>query len=998
MSGRAVEGRDVNSIREDDDEHSQCFALDLRNQSRGPMAMDQCTETSNNCVSEPPLSQAEMSGSAPFANQLSCLSKQASPMRSEGWNELQPAGEEAAMERRLQRTKVEKPSEPFEFRDTNQYPAQKIISPIDSKQAIVVDKGSLAQGRPGTSDTKTISFPPRESVDKSNRLLHVDVSCKRETIQTQSNEDSESEGASADIGDYSEFSYSDEERPLTVQENQLLYGSTGEYSLYSLEQMENRFEDRDFHGAHQKVVRHSHTRSPFANLGKTSTLKAARATFLPQTIVLETDAKNYPTYLCPICGTRQREFFSVSDAPRQLEGPSGYLALYFSIYVISSLFIFGLEEGWRPLDCIYFAVVTLTTAGLGDFVPTSDVNKIICSIFIYFGVACIGLLLGSYIAGMLDDSASREAKRNQLSSCPNCARIKTLQDATSNTPEHTVPDTTPAIPRRSNRRSCASERILDKAQNQDHSAVYTSHHCHRTHTGQRQSSFESHASPFHDKGVEVTTSSSQGASTVENIASLGSPVTRGILGRQRHTRHDSFDITGNARMYSAAAGMGRTRKFSEDVGVMMIPSIRQAPPTIQEGAQLETPPLGTDANGCMEPPYTRSRGFTSESDSSKEDDMSDSDDDDSFAASTHTSSGSSEAVDDGMFKLQVAKYVFLVLKQALVNSMVIIGVGCLGFRFIEGFSLVDSWYFTTVFLTTVGYGDIVPVTKGGKLFATVYILVAGTILLNNMSLISMIPLELRKRRIERAVLTQFGDQLDDAALRELATGPVIQRLHLSANRPDGLDECTREMFSLAMLVRLGKVSDRDIKQTFAAFQRLDLNDEGVLNSKSIIAAMIQKRRLVKQNQQFLQASHLPYQPPPPPPFVAPPLPQHVQQDPIGSMPLRHNEDMQHLRFGQRGSMHVDTAEGHHYRFQRPEFVPTEQSALLPHYPTHPPQLVHQHQYQSPAFPPTYAMPQSPLYRYAEPHGIVPEFAPRSYQQPHQSRWHDRNRMTHESPF
>ena len=63
----------------------------------------------------------------------------------------------------------------------------------------------------------------------------------------------------------------------------------------------------------------------------------------------------------------------------------------------------------------------------------------------------------------------------------------------------------------------------------------------------------------------------------------------------------------------------------------------------------------------------------------------------------------------------------------------------------------------------------------------------------------------------------------------------------AANRPDGLDECTREMFSLAMLVRMGKVSEEDCRQAFAAFRRLDVNDEGVLNSKSIIAAMIQKR-------------------------------------------------------------------------------------------------------------------------------------------------------------
>jgi hypothetical protein len=91
-------------------------------------------------------------------------------------------------------------------------------------------------------------------------------------------------------------------------------------------------------------------------------------------------------------------------------------------------------------------------------------------------------------------------------------------------------------------------------------------------------------------------------------------------------------------------------------------------------------------------------------------------------------------------------------------------------------------------------------------------------------------------------LVKFGDQLDDAALGELATGPVIKRLNLATHTPGGLDECTREMFSLAMLVRLGKVTEEDIKLTFAAFRKLDVHDDGVLNSKSIIAGMIQKRK------------------------------------------------------------------------------------------------------------------------------------------------------------
>jgi hypothetical protein len=234
------------------------------------------------------------------------------------------------------------------------------------------------------------------------------------------------------------------------------------------------------------------------------------------------------------------------------------------------------------------------------------------------------------------------------------------------------------------------------------------------------------------------------------------------------------------------------------------------------------------------------------------------------------------------------------------------------------------------------YGDITPVTNGGKLFATIYILVAGTILLNNMSSISMIPLELRRRRIERAILTQFGDHLDDAALRELATGPVIQRLRLSANRTDGLDECTREMFSLAMLVRLGKVTEQDIRETFASFRHLDVNNEGVLNSKSIIAGMIAKQRRTNcANQQ--------QQPPPPPPPTQPDVEIEVKDKATqgywfgrqGSPPPQpdvapemNDKDIQGYWFGRKGSLHVTTPESS-YRFLLPEDPPAnERSSLL----------------------------------------------------------------------
>jgi hypothetical protein len=103
------------------------------------------------------------------------------------------------------------------------------------------------------------------------------------------------------------------------------------------------------------------------------------------------------------------------------------------------------------------------------------------------------------------------------------------------------------------------------------------------------------------------------------------------------------------------------------------------------------------------------------------------DDEKSIESGTSTSStDDSSTLEEKNTGIKNAKYVFLTLKEALLNSMVIIAFGCLGFCFIEGFSVIDSeynavcrypsenertltwphdpfllgWYFTTVLLTT----------------------------------------------------------------------------------------------------------------------------------------------------------------------------------------------------------------------------------------------------------------------------------------------------------
>jgi len=60
---------------------------------------------------------------------------------------------------------------------------------------------------------------------------------------------------------------------------------------------------------------------------------------------------------------------------------------------------------------------------------------------------------------------------------------------------------------------------------------------------------------------------------------------------------------------------------------------------------------------------------------------------------------------------------------------VMIAVGTVGFRLIEGLGWIDSIYLTTTTVTTVGYGDYVPETTAGRVFTSVFILFGvGTVL------------------------------------------------------------------------------------------------------------------------------------------------------------------------------------------------------------------------------------------------------------------------------
>ena len=84
--------------------------------------------------------------------------------------------------------------------------------------------------------------------------------------------------------------------------------------------------------------------------------------------------------------------------------------------------------------------------------------------------------------------------------------------------------------------------------------------------------------------------------------------------------------------------------------------------------------------------------------------------------------------------------IFRVLRDGVVQGLfvavaVIVAIGSVFYSLVEGWSLLDSVYFCVVSLTTVGFGDLAPVTTAGKLFTIFYLLssvglfaVSGTVI------------------------------------------------------------------------------------------------------------------------------------------------------------------------------------------------------------------------------------------------------------------------------
>lgn len=62
-------------------------------------------------------------------------------------------------------------------------------------------------------------------------------------------------------------------------------------------------------------------------------------------------------------------------------------------------------------------------------------------------------------------------------------------------------------------------------------------------------------------------------------------------------------------------------------------------------------------------------------------------------------------------------------RELLLTTIIVLIIGAITYHYLEGWSYIDSLYFSVVTLTTIGYGDFAPQTDEGKLFTILYIII-----------------------------------------------------------------------------------------------------------------------------------------------------------------------------------------------------------------------------------------------------------------------------------
>jgi len=86
------------------------------------------------------------------------------------------------------------------------------------------------------------------------------------------------------------------------------------------------------------------------------------------------------------------------------------IVLLAALTLSTGTIFYHLDQGWSWLDSYYFSVVTLSTVGYGDFVPTKPGAKIFTTIYIFVGVG----ILTTFITATMKRQGKRIQEKHDI--------------------------------------------------------------------------------------------------------------------------------------------------------------------------------------------------------------------------------------------------------------------------------------------------------------------------------------------------------------------------------------------------------------------------------------------------------------------------------------------------------------------------------------------------------------------------------------------------------
>ncbi|MCD9149272.1 potassium channel family protein [Pseudophaeobacter sp. MA21411-1] len=142
------------------------------------------------------------------------------------------------------------------------------------------------------------------------------------------------------------------------------------------------------------------------------------------------NGSNLSTHMYPICGQAQTgigaliSFFLtlyrfIKAVLRSWNDKNFRAALVLaSAILLSGALFYHSVEGWSWTDSLYFSVTTISTVGLGDLSPQTQIGKLFTVLYIFVGVGVFVAVFTQFARALLDSEINMPSAASTSSTKP----------------------------------------------------------------------------------------------------------------------------------------------------------------------------------------------------------------------------------------------------------------------------------------------------------------------------------------------------------------------------------------------------------------------------------------------------------------------------------------------------------------------------------------------------------------------------------------------------